>query len=77
MKKLTYILILVILTASCESDNPLSEPSQNYDNTPSGPSQTYTYSLTDINPASTSYGEVINPANYQGQVTLHYFGKQT
>ena len=66
MKKLTYFLLLVILIASCESDN-----------NPSGPSQSYTYILTDINPASTSYGEIINPANYQGQITLHYFGKQT
>ena len=39
-------------------------------------SQTYDYSLEDINTSSSTYGEVISPEYFIGQITLHYFGHQ-
>ena len=40
-------------------------------------SQVYNYYLEDINISSfTTYGEIISPGYFQGQVTLHYFGHQ-
>ena len=39
-------------------------------------SQIYDYSLEDRNASSATYGEIISPEYFQGQVTLHYFGHQ-
>ena len=36
----------------------------------------YTYLLEDINPTSDYYNQNISPAEFSGQVTLHYFGHQ-
>jgi hypothetical protein len=38
--------------------------------------QEYSYTLTDINPASPTYSMEIGPAHFSGKVTLHYFGHQ-
>ena len=39
----------------------------------------YTYNLQDINPNShtQTYGNFIGPEYFSGQITIHYFGKQT
>ena len=36
----------------------------------------YNYSLLDINLNSESYGKILSPGDFSGQVTLHYFGHQ-
>ena len=36
----------------------------------------YNYSLLDININSETYGEILSPGYFAGQVTLHYFGHQ-
>ena len=36
----------------------------------------YNYSLLDINLNSETYGEILSPEYFAGQVTLHYFGHQ-
>ena len=39
----------------------------------------YSYSLQDINPSSQTqtHGIIISPEYFSGQITIHYFGKQT
>ena len=39
----------------------------------------YTYNLQDVNSNSDTqtYGNFIGPEYFLGQITLHYFGKQT
>ena len=37
----------------------------------------YDYSLEDLNPSSTSYGDEIGTTYFQDHVTLHYFGHFT
>jgi hypothetical protein len=39
----------------------------------------YTYNLQDVNSNSDTqtYGNFISPEHFSGQITLHYFGKQT
>ena len=39
-------------------------------------SQDYNYSLEDINTSSNYYGTSLSPSEFDGQVTLHYFGHQ-
>ena len=39
-------------------------------------SQVYDYYLEDINNLSSTYGQIISPVFFQGNVTLHYFGHQ-
>ena len=39
-------------------------------------SQVYDYYLEDINNLSSTYGQIISPVFFQGNVTLHYFGSQ-
>ena len=39
-------------------------------------SSDYNYSLIDINLTSDTYGTIIGPSSFTGQVTLHYFGHQ-
>ena len=39
-------------------------------------SQDYTYLLEDINTSSDYYGDYVSPPEFNGQVTLHYFGHQ-
>ena len=39
-------------------------------------SQNYDYSLDDINTSSNYYGTSMSPSDFEGQVTLHYFGHQ-
>ena len=36
----------------------------------------YNYTLQDINPNSSTYGEIITPSIFNNQITLHYFGHQ-
>ena len=36
----------------------------------------YNYTLQDINPNSSTYGEIITPSVFNNQVTVHYFGHQ-
>ena len=38
--------------------------------------QVYDYYLEDINNLSSTYGQIISPGFFQGNVTLHYFGHQ-
>ena len=38
--------------------------------------QIFDYSLEDINNLSSTYGQIISPGFFQGNVTLHYFGHQ-
>ena len=39
-------------------------------------SRVYDYYLEDINNLSSTYGQIISPGFFQGNVTLHYFGHQ-
>ena len=39
-------------------------------------SSLYDYSLNDVNPSSSTYGEKISPSYYNNKVTVHYFGHQ-
>ena len=39
-------------------------------------SQEYSYSLEDINTSSNYYGTNLSPSEFDGQITLHYFGHQ-
>ncbi len=36
----------------------------------------YNYILEDINPNSSTYGQIISPDTFNNQITLHYFGHQ-
>ena len=36
----------------------------------------YNYNLEDINSNSSNYGQIISPATFNNQVTLHFFGHQ-
>jgi hypothetical protein len=35
------------------------------------------FMLTDVNPASSTYGQSVSPRDYQGQVSAWYFGHAT
>tara|TARA_B100001123_G_C14800913_1_gene824393 strand:+ start:206 stop:370 length:165 start_codon:yes stop_codon:yes gene_type:complete len=39
-------------------------------------SQSYNYSLEDKNQTSDTFGELIGPDYFSGEVTVHYFGHQ-
>ncbi len=39
-------------------------------------SQNYNYILEDLNNSSSTFGKLISPGYFQGQVTIHYFGHQ-
>lgn len=37
----------------------------------------YSYELTDINPNSSTYQNIIGPNYFSGTINIHYFGHQT
>ena len=67
MKTLYPGVFLSLIVYSCglfESDNENNN------------SRVYDYYLEDINNLSSTYGQIISPVFFQGNVTLHYFGSQ-
>tara|TARA_B100000700_G_C14541575_1_gene622248 strand:+ start:228 stop:428 length:201 start_codon:yes stop_codon:yes gene_type:complete len=61
MKKIIHIVIISLCFFSC--NNLITDDS----------SLNQTWAAEDLNPNSSSYGENINPENYEGLVSMYYF----
>ncbi len=64
------VVCAVILLAGCKDDDPVTAPGP-------GPGQVPDFSLTDVNPTSTTFDEVVSPRDHLQKVSAWYFGHAT
>ena len=73
IRKTHLLLFIVIGFYGCNPDS--GEVVGTSDNNETN-SNLFYYSLNDVNPTSSTYGQNIGPDYFGGQITLHYFGHQ-